>query len=167
MRFLEVCCNYAFRLGQGPITKSEQLQYQDHIYFQTHFRAIFSRKKNLHHVYEGVRSIRYQKGKINVIKRQKISLLGLQVLMTGLWNLKDIQNSRQNRSKNKLVRKNAVTRAHESFIIYLFTLFLLFSITKYLVRILTYKQCMVLTLLTKLYSTYKTILIYNVRYLRY
>ena len=164
MRFLEVCCNYAFRLGQGPITKSEQLLYQDHIYFQTHFRAIFPRKKNLHHVYEGVRSIRYQKGKINVIKRQKISLLGLQVLMTGLWNLKDIQNSRQNRSKNKLVRKNAVTRVHGSFIIYLF---ILFSITKYLVRILTYKQCMVLTLLTKLYSTYKTILIYNVRYLRY
>ena len=32
--------------------------------------------------------------------------------MTGLWNLKDIQNSRQNRSKNKLVRKNAVTRAY-------------------------------------------------------
>ena len=24
--------------------------------------------------------------------------------MTGLWNLTDIQNSRQNRSKNKLVR---------------------------------------------------------------
>ena len=45
--------------------------------------------------------------------------------------------------------------------------FFLFSITKYLLTILTYKQCMVLTLLTKLYSTYKTILIYNVRYLRY
>ena len=87
--------------------------------------------------------------------------------MTGLWNLKDIQNSRQNRSKNKLVRKNAVTRVHGSFIIYLFILFFLFSITKYLVTILTYKQCMVLTLLTKLYSTYKTILIYNVRYLLY
>ena len=27
---------------------------------------------------------------------------------------KDIQNSRQNRSKNKLVRENAVTRAHGS-----------------------------------------------------
>ena len=43
--------------------------------------------------------------------------------MTGLWNLKDIQNSRQNRSKNKLVRKNAVTRVHGSFIIYLFYFF--------------------------------------------
>ena len=35
-------------------------------------------------------------------------------MLTGLWNLKDIQNSRQNRSKNKLVRENAVTRAHGS-----------------------------------------------------
>ena len=33
------------------------------------------------------------------------------VLLTGLWNLKDIQHSRQNRSKNKLVLENAVTRA--------------------------------------------------------
>ena len=32
--------------------------------------------------------------------------------MTGLSGLKDIQNSRQNRSKNKLVRENAVTRDH-------------------------------------------------------
>ena len=31
-------------------------------------------------------------------------------MLTGLWNLKDIQNLRQNRSKNKLVRENAVTR---------------------------------------------------------
>ena len=34
--------------------------------------------------------------------------------MTGLWNSKDIQNSRQNCSKNKLVRENAVTRARGS-----------------------------------------------------
>ena len=45
----------------------------------------------------------------------------------------------------------------------LFYLFL-FSIKKYLLTILSYKQCMVLTLL---YSTYETILISNVRYLRY
>ena len=32
-----------------------------------------------------------------------------------LWNLKDIQNSRQNRSKNKLIRENAVTWAYGSF----------------------------------------------------
>ena len=31
-------------------------------------------------------------------------------MLTGLWNLKDIQNLRQNRSKNKLVHENAVTR---------------------------------------------------------
>ena len=41
------------------------------------------------------------------------------------------------------------------------------SITKYLLTILTYKQCMVLMLPTKLYSSNKTILTYNVRYLRY
>ena len=31
-----------------------------------------------------------------------------------MWNLKDIQNSRQNSSKDKLVQENAVTRAHRS-----------------------------------------------------
>ena len=35
-------------------------------------------------------------------------------MLTGLWNLKDVQNSRQNRSKNKLVRENAVTRTRGS-----------------------------------------------------
>ena len=35
-------------------------------------------------------------------------------LLTGLWNLKDIQISRKNCSKNKLVRENAVTRARGS-----------------------------------------------------
>ena len=34
--------------------------------------------------------------------------------LTLISALKDIQNSRQNRSKNKLVRENAVTQAHES-----------------------------------------------------
>ena len=34
-------------------------------------------------------------------------------MLTGLWNLKDIQNSRQNRPKNKLVRENAVTKRME------------------------------------------------------
>ena len=35
-------------------------------------------------------------------------------MRTGSWNLKDIQNSHQNRSKNKLVREKTVTRAHGS-----------------------------------------------------
>ena len=38
--------------------------------------------------------------------------LGVLVLMTGLWDLKDILNLPQNRSKNKLVSENAMTRAH-------------------------------------------------------
>ena len=42
-----------------------------------------------------------------------MSFLAQQVMLTGLWNLKDIQNSRQNRSKNKLVRVNAVTKRME------------------------------------------------------
>ena len=36
-------------------------------------------------------------------------------LLTCLRNLKDIENSRQNRSKNKLVRENAVTREWKLF----------------------------------------------------
>ena len=36
------------------------------------------------------------------------------VLLTGLWNLKNILNSRQNPSKNKLVSENAVKRVHGS-----------------------------------------------------
>ena len=43
-----------------------------------------------------------------------MSFLGMQVLLTGSWNFKDIQILGQNRSKNKLVGENAVTRAHES-----------------------------------------------------
>ena len=34
-------------------------------------------------------------------------------MLTGLWNLKDIQNSCQNRSKNKLVSVNAVAKRME------------------------------------------------------
>ena len=41
-----------------------------------------------------------------LLKGTKISFLGLQVLLTGLWNSKDIKNSRPNRSKNKLFREN-------------------------------------------------------------
>ena len=40
--------------------------------------------------------------------------LAVLVSMTGLWNMKDILNSRKNRSKNKLVSENAVTREREN-----------------------------------------------------
>ena len=33
-------------------------------------RALFPRKENLHHVYERIRSIGYQKRKLKVVKRQ-------------------------------------------------------------------------------------------------
>ena len=37
-------------------------------------------------------------------------LSGFLVLLTGLWDLKDILNSRQNRSKKTIVSENAVKR---------------------------------------------------------
>ena len=37
----------------------------------------FPRKKNLNHIYERIRGKRFQKGKLDVIKRQKISFSGL------------------------------------------------------------------------------------------
>ena len=40
--------------------------------------------------------------------------LGVLVLTTGSWDVKDILNLRQSRSKNKLVGENAVTRADEN-----------------------------------------------------
>jgi len=58
--------------------------------------------------------IRYQKGKLNVIKREKISFLSLFVLLTGLWNLKGIQNLPhvvKETVLKKLVRENAVAQA--------------------------------------------------------
>ena len=78
------------------------------------FQGTFSSDNRISTIYDRIRSIRYQNGKLSSIKRQKNIILVLQVLLTGLWNLKDIQNFRQNRSKNKLVRENAVTRAYGS-----------------------------------------------------
>ena len=87
--------------------------FTDRFIFRHILGHLFTRKWNPRHVYERVRRIlRYQKGKRNVIKRQKLSFLGLQVLSTALWDLKDILNSQQNRSQNKLVHKNAVSRVH-------------------------------------------------------
>ena len=74
-------------------TRPMSWRFTDRFIFRHILGHFFPRKWNLHHVYERVRSIRYQKGKLNVIKRQKISFLGLYVLLTDLWNLKDIQNS--------------------------------------------------------------------------
>ena len=105
---------------QEPITRSEQLPilglYNGVFTVRFIFRHIlgqfFPRKWNLRHIYERIWSVTYQKGKRNVIKRQKLSILGLYVLLTCFWDLKDIVNSRQNHSKNKLVHENAVTRVH-------------------------------------------------------
>ena len=82
--------------------------YTDQFIFRHILGHFFQQKQNLHHVYESIRSIRYQKGKLNVIKRKKL-FYGLQVFLTGFQNLKDIQNSCQKRFENKLVLQNAVT----------------------------------------------------------
>ena len=50
--------------------------------------------------------------KSTVIKRSKMPFLAVLVSMTGLWDMKDILNSRKDRSKNKLVSANAVIREH-------------------------------------------------------
>ena len=57
--------------------------------------------------------IRYDEGKLNIVKSSKVSFSGLLVLLSGLWNQKDIINSRQNLSKNKLFCENAMTRDME------------------------------------------------------
>ena len=49
-------------------TKLMPRRFYEPVYFQTHFRAIFSGQNRV----SNVRSMRYQKGKLNVIKRQKI-----------------------------------------------------------------------------------------------
>ena len=46
--------------------------------------------------------------KLNAIKRSKATILRSVGLLTGLWDLTDIVDSRQNCSKNKLVSENAV-----------------------------------------------------------
>ena len=51
--------------------------FTDRFIFRHISRHFFPRKWSLHHVYERIQSIRYQKGKLNVIKRQKISFLCL------------------------------------------------------------------------------------------
>ena len=55
-----------------------------------------------------------QQRKSTVIKRSKMPFLAVLVSMTGFWDMKDVLNSRKDRSKNKLVSANAVTREHEN-----------------------------------------------------
>ena len=66
---------------QDPITRSGQFPYQTYVtallrtslFLDTFQGTFFPRKQNLHHVFERIRSMRYQTGKLNVIKRQIIS----------------------------------------------------------------------------------------------
>ena len=54
-----------------------------------------------------------QRGKLNVIKSSLVPLLGLYSFWLACG--KDILNSRQNISKNKLIRENTITRVEESY----------------------------------------------------
>ena len=63
--------------------------FTDRFIFRHILRQFFPRKWNLLHVHERIRSIRYQRGKRNVIKRQKLSFLGLYVFLTALCDFKD------------------------------------------------------------------------------
>ena len=107
-------------IDQEPITQSEPTPipglchgiFTDQFIFRHILGHFFPQKLNLHHVDERIRSIRYQKTK-RYLKAKKIIFRSVGLLI-GLWNFKDIQNSRKNRSKNKLVREKAVTRAHGS-----------------------------------------------------
>ena len=100
------------------------------VYFWTHSKTIlfiylftylfiylfiylfFPRKWNLRNVYERFRSIRCQKGKRSVIKRQKLSFLRAVAFADWFVGLKRYSKFAQNRSKNNLVHENDVTRVH-------------------------------------------------------
>ena len=70
-------------LPGARITRGEQLSPMSRVFTDQfilgHFlRHFLPRKWNLRHVYERIRSIRYQKGKRDVMKRQNwLSFLGL------------------------------------------------------------------------------------------
>ena len=86
--------------------------FTDRFSFRCILQHFLPRKGKLRSVHVRVINIRGDKRKPNVIKRSTMPLSGVLVLMISLWNLKDILNSRQNRSKNKLVSENAATRVH-------------------------------------------------------
>ena len=65
-------------------------------------KFFFPRTWELRPVHERIiRSIKYDEGKLNVVKSSKVSFSGLLVFPSGLSHQKDIINSRQNLSKNK------------------------------------------------------------------
>ena len=86
--------------------------FTDRFSFRCILQHFLPRKRNLRSIHERVINIRGDKEKPNVIKRSTMLFSGVLVLMICLWNLKDILNSRQNRSKNKLVSENTATRVH-------------------------------------------------------
>ena len=97
-------CNFHTR----PLSR----RFTNRFIFRCILQYSLSRKWKLRSVHERIINIRSDKGKPNVNNRLKMPFLAVLVLVSSLWDLKDILNSRQNRSKNKLVSENTVTRAH-------------------------------------------------------
>ena len=85
MVFYRFVLNRIYNFAREPITRSEQLPYSAFVtaflrtsfFFRHILGHFFPRQYNLHHVYERIRNIRYGKGKLNVIKRQKYHFLNL------------------------------------------------------------------------------------------
>ena len=69
------------------------------VYFKMHFTALFTAKMEAPFHSLAHYNMRSDKGNPTVVKRSKMPFLGVLLLTTGLWDLKDILNLRQNRSK--------------------------------------------------------------------
>ena len=86
--------------------------FTDRFSFRCILQHFLPRKRKHRSVHERVINKRGDKGKPNVIKRSTKPFRGFLFWWSVFWNLEDILNSRQNRSKNKLVSENAATRVH-------------------------------------------------------
>ena len=75
--FHQLTAWYTQHISSTPILGLCYGVFTDQFIFRLILGQIFPRKENLYRDYVRIRSIRYQKGKLNVIKRQKTSILGL------------------------------------------------------------------------------------------
>ena len=104
-------------LPQELITQNEQLTFTSQWFiFTHHFTELFPAEMEAPLCRWGSRFEVYDVKKKNFpsLKRQKIPLSGLLVLLTGLRDFKDIVNSSQNCSKNRLDSEYVVTRLPRS-----------------------------------------------------
>ena len=92
------------------VENENQCRFQGPVYFKTHFRALFPVKmESPLRALRAFPSIRYQKGKLNVLKN---IIFRSMAFANCLWILKDILSLRHDRSKNKLVSENVLIRVN-------------------------------------------------------